>query len=158
MKSVSRNLRSGYENEPGHLQRTQGMLAEYLQYIRQQCDPGTEENKSDNIERMGVLFTVVGQMQINEDQTHQSDWNIEKEDEAPMKIADDEAAGDGAQHRSDQGRYRDKAHRAQKIRLGKCPYQSKPAYGNHHRAAATLQDSTHNEQMNVARYSAQQGA
>src|ERR1700689_3103481 len=103
---------------------------------------------------MGVLFAVVWQVQENQDQTHQSNWNIQEEDDPPMKITDDEAPGDGAQHGSDQGWHGNKAHHAQQVRLGKCSHQSQPAHGNHHRSAATLQDSTPNEQMNVARYSA----
>ena len=91
------------------------MLAEYLQHIRQQSDPRTEQDESDNIERRGPLFAVVRQMQINEDQTRDSNWNIKEENDAPLKIADDETSGDGSEHGRHQGWYRDKAHGAHKI-------------------------------------------
>jgi hypothetical protein len=71
------------------------MIAEYLQDIGQQGDAGAEQDESDNIERMRVVFTVIRQMQIHENQTDEPDGNIEEEDDAPMKIADDQAAGDG---------------------------------------------------------------
>src|SRR6202789_1264039 len=121
------------------------MLAEYLQHVRQQCDSGTEEDESDNIEGMCLLFAVVGQMDVDEDQTCQSNGNIEEENEAPVKITDDEAPGDGSEHGSHQGGYGNKAHHAQEIRLGKCSHQSKPAYRDHHRPAATLQDATRDQ-------------
>jgi hypothetical protein len=84
-------------------------------------------------------------MQIDEDQTRQSDRDVEKENEAPMKIAHDEPSRDRPEHGGDQGRYGDKAHRAQQIRLRKGSHQREPAYRNHHRSAATLQDATCDE-------------
>ena len=102
-----------------------------------------------------LLFAIIGQMQINEDQTRQANRNIEEEDKAPMKIPDDQAAGDGAEHGSDQGWDGNKAHGAQQIGLGECSHQSEPAYRHHHGPAAALQDATRDQQMDVARYAAE---
>ena len=100
------------------------------------------------------IFAVVRQMQIDEDQARQADRDIEKEDDAPVKIANDEASGDRPEHGGDQGRYGDKAHGAQQIRLRKGSHQREPADRHHHRSAAALQDAACDEQVNVARYSA----
>src|ERR1700678_249912 len=101
---------------------------------------------------MRFIRAIVRQMQINEDQTRDPDRDVEKKNEAPMKIADDESPRDRAEHRGDQGGYGDKTHRAQQVRLRKGSHQGEPAYRDHHRSAATLQDATRDEHMNVARY------
>src|ERR1017187_1653517 len=129
------------------------MFAEDLQYIRQQSDAGAEENESDDIKRVGLLFAVVGQMQMDEDQACEADGDIEEEDEAPVQIADDEASGDGSEHRSYQGRDGDEAHGADEFGFGECSHQGEPADGDHHRSAAALQDAARDQQVNVARYS-----
>src|SRR3984957_603943 len=97
-------------------------------------------------------------MQMNEDQTRESNWNIKEDDDGPVKIADDETSGDGSEHGRHQSRDRNKAHGAQKIRLGKGSHQGEPAHGHHHRAAAALQDAERDQQMDVAGYPAQKGA
>ena len=104
-----------------------------------------------------LLFAVVRQMQIDEDQARESNRNIQEENDAPVKIADDQASGDRSEHGRHQGWYGNKAHGAQKIRLGECSHQGEPAHRHHHRAAATLQDAAGDQQMDVARYSAQKG-
>jgi len=52
------------------------MVAEYLQHIRQQSDAGAEQHQSDNVERFGALFAIVGQMQIDQNKTGDSDRQI----------------------------------------------------------------------------------
>ena len=98
------------------------MFAEDFQHVRQQPDAGAEENESDHVKRMGVLFAVVGQMQIDEDQTCKANWNVEEEDEPPVKVPNDETSGDRSEHRSYQGRYGNKAHSTQELRLGECSH------------------------------------
>jgi hypothetical protein len=129
------------------------VLAEDLQHIGQQGDTGAEEDQPDGIERM-CLFPVVGQMQIHQNQADQTDGNVEEEDHPPVKIGDDQTAGDGPEHGSDQGRYGNETHGAEKIGFGERPHQSQPSYGHHHGAAAALQDAAGNEHMDVARYAA----
>ncbi len=118
MERVSREQRKRQRQQSAHLSRTQSVLAEYLEHIRQQCDPATEQDQADDIERVAFFRAIVGQMQVDEDQTGQPDGNVEKENEAPVKVADDEAPGDGSEHRSYQRRDGHKAHRTQQICLG----------------------------------------
>src|ERR1700722_10910987 len=99
MKSVPRKQSYGQRQEPEHLQRTQRMLAEYLQHIRQQCDTGAEEDQSHGIQRMGIILAKIRQVQVDEDQTCESDRDVEEENEAPVQITHDEASGDGPEHR-----------------------------------------------------------
>jgi len=47
-------------------------------------------------ERVGALFAVVRQMQIDQNQTGQADRNVEEKDEPPVKVSDDQATSDGA--------------------------------------------------------------
>ena len=78
------------------------MFTEYLQHVRQQRDAGAEEDEPDHIERMGLLFAVVRQMEIDHQQTEDADRNIHEKDDSPVKIADDKAAGDGSEHGANQ--------------------------------------------------------
>ena len=93
-------------------------------------------------------------MQIDQNQPDQTDRDVKEEDHAPVQIADDQTAGDGTKHGSDQGRDGDEAHGAEEIGFGECPDQGKPAYGHHHGAAAALQDAAGNKDVDVARYAA----
>ena len=89
------------------------MFAEDLQHVGQQCDAGAEQDEADDIERPGALLAIVRQMQIDHQQTDQADRDVHEEDDSPVQVADDQAAGDGSEHRTDQGRYGHEAHRAQ---------------------------------------------
>jgi hypothetical protein len=44
----------------------QRMVAEYLQHVGQQSNAGTEEDEPDNVERVGALFAIVGQVQMDQ--------------------------------------------------------------------------------------------
>jgi len=94
-------------------------------------------------------------MHIDHQQTQEADGYIHEKDESPMKVANDQAACDGAQHRANQTRNGDKAHGANEFGLGKGAHEGEPAYRHHHGSAAALQDSAGNQQMNVARHTAE---
>ena len=130
-----------------------GVLPEDFQHVGQQGDTGPKEDQSHRIQRV-CLLPVIRQVQIDENQADQTDGNVEKEDHPPVKIADNQTARDGSEHGSNQGRYRNEAHGAEKIGFRKRPHQGEPAYGHHHGAAAALQDAAGNEYMDVARYAA----
>ena len=53
---------------------------------------------------LGSLFAIIGQMQIDHQQTDEADRNIHEKDESPMKVSDDQTAGDRSQHGADQSR------------------------------------------------------
>jgi len=65
------------------------MLAEYLQHIRQQPDPGPEEDEANDIERRGLLFAVIGQMQVYHQQAGNPNRDVHEKDESPVKVSDD---------------------------------------------------------------------
>jgi hypothetical protein len=94
------------------------VFAEDFEHIGQQRDAGAEEDEADGVERMGLLFAVVGQMQVDHDQADEADGNVEEEDDAPVEVADDEASGDGAEHGSDQRGDGDEAHGADEFGFG----------------------------------------
>jgi len=94
------------------------MIAEYLQHVRQQGDAGTEEDEADDVERLGVRFSIVGQMQIDQDQADDPDGKIDEKYESPVEISDDQAAGDRPEHGADQSGNGDKAHGADELGFG----------------------------------------
>src|ERR1700728_4518628 len=96
-------------------------------------------------------------MQINQDESGNSDRKIHEKYEPPLQIADDEPADDGPEHRPDQARNGHEAHGADKFGFVERPHQSEPAHRDHHGAPETLQDATGYQQMDVARYAAKHG-
>ena len=51
-------------------------------------------------------------MAIDEIEADETDRNVDEKNEAPVEIADDEAAGDRAEHRSDEAGDGDETHGA----------------------------------------------
>ncbi len=49
------------------------------------------------------MFAVVRQMPVDHVQANQPDRNIHEENESPVKVSDDQAAGQRSQHRRNQG-------------------------------------------------------
>ncbi len=43
-----------------------------------------------------MLLAIIRQMQVDEDQAGEPDGNVDEEDDAPVQVPDDEAAGDAA--------------------------------------------------------------
>src|SRR5579863_1430072 len=91
----------------------QSMFAEYLQHVRKQRDAGAKEDEADYIERIGFL-AVIRQMPVDHVKTGEANRQIHEKDDAPVQIPDDQAAGDGSEHRADQPRDGDEAHGADK--------------------------------------------
>ena len=102
-----------------------------------------------------VRLAVVRQMQIDHQQTDQADRNIHEKDESPVKVSDDQAAGNRPEHRANQSGNGDEAHGADEFGFGKRSHQREPAHRHHHGSAAALQDAAGDEQMDVARYAAE---
>ena len=91
-----------HQAAPSICAAAQTVLAEDLEHVGQQRDAGAEQHQPDDIERWRLLVAVVGQMAVHEVEAEQPDRHVEEEDDAPVQVADDEAAGDGAEHRADE--------------------------------------------------------
>ncbi len=104
---------------------------------------------------MRVFFAVVRQMQIDHEQTRQADGNIHEEDDSPVKVCDDQAAGDRSEHGANQTRNRDETHGADQFRFGESAHHGQAADRHHHGSAAALQNPAGDQQMDVARYAAE---
>ncbi len=126
------------------------MFAEDLQHIGQQRDAGAKENEADEIERIR-FFAVIGQMQIDQDQAGEADGKIHEEDDPPVKVSDDEAAGDRSEHWADQTRDGDEAHGADELVLGERAHDGEASDGHHHGASAALQDAAGHQYVDVGR-------
>ena len=50
------------------------VLAEDFEHIGEQRDAGAEEDQADDVERMRLVFAVVGQVQIDQDQARRGRW------------------------------------------------------------------------------------
>src|SRR5260370_7287324 len=81
----------------------------------------------------------MGEMPVEQYQAAQADGYGDEEDDAPMKISDDQAAEDRPEHGADQARHGDEAHGADELGFGKGADHGEPSYGDHHPAAAALQ-------------------
>ncbi len=99
----------------GDLAAAERMFAEHFEHIGQERNTGAEEDEADDVERMSLFFAVVGQMQIDHDQADEANGNIEKENDAPMEVTDDEAAGDGSEHGSHKRGDGNEAHDANQV-------------------------------------------
>ncbi len=97
-------------------------------------------------------------MPIDQDEAAQADRNVDEENHAPMKVADDGAAEYRSQHGADQSRNGDKAHGIDELGFRKGTHHGDAAHRNHHGAAAALQDAARHQQVNVAGNSAEQRA
>ncbi len=113
------------------------MLAKYLQHIRKQRNAGPEKDQPGHIKSVR-LFAIVRQVQVDQNQTGQSNRNIQEEDNSPVKISDDQPARDWPEHRANQRGNGNEAHRADQFGLCERPHQSEPADGYHHGSAAAL--------------------
>jgi len=87
----------------------------------------TTRVRCESSERSWSAGAVVGQVAINQVQTHETDGQVDEEDQPPMKVAHERAADDRAQHGADQRRDGDKRHRAHQLRLGERAHQRQPA-------------------------------
>ncbi len=102
-----------------------------------------------------LLLAVVGRVQIDQNEVGDADGQVDEKDEPPMQIIDDQAAGDGLEHRADQAGNGDEAHGADQFGLGERTHQREAADRNHHGATAALQDAADDKQVDVARHAAE---
>src|SRR5260370_36008650 len=87
----------------------------------------------------------MGEMPVEQYQAAQADGYGDEEDDAPMKISDDQTAEDRPEHGADQTRHGDEAHGADELGFGKAADHDEPTYGEHHSAAAALQHAAGHE-------------
>ena len=100
-------------------------------------------------------FAVIRQMQIDQAQAGEADRQVHEEDHPPVKISDDQAAGDGSEHGPNQRRDGDEAHGADQLGFGEGPDQGEPSDRHHHGAAAALQNAIGDQHMDVVRDAAE---
>src|ERR1700733_10052572 len=98
---------------------------------------------------MPVQLTIIRQVAADQVKTEQADRQVDEKDDAPVKVAHDEAADDGAKHGADQTGNGYEAHGADEFRFGKGPHERQPAHRHHHGSAEALQDTAGDEQMDV---------
>ena len=67
-KSIAGQQQGGNRQHAQHFAPAQRVLAEHLQYIRQQSDAGTEQQQSGDIQRMRMLLAIVRQVEIDHEQ------------------------------------------------------------------------------------------
>ena len=125
------------------------MLAEYLQDVGEQSDAGAEQNQPDHVEGMSAALTVVGQMEIHQNQAGEADGKVDEEDDSPVEVGDDKTAGDGPEHGADQAGDGDEGHRPDELRFGEGSHQGEASDGNHHGPAATLNNAAGDQSVNV---------
>src|SRR5439155_4214422 len=150
-QSVTGKRSRGNHQQPQHGPSAQRVLTEYFQHVGQQRDAAAEQDESDGIERVGVFFSIVREMSINQIQPEQANRQVDEKDDSPMKVPNDQTAGDGPEHRANQTGYGNEAHGADEFRFGERPHHGEPAHGQHHGAAAALQDATRDEDVDIAR-------
>ncbi len=122
------------------------MLAEHLEDVGQERDPAAEEGQPHVVELLDALDAIVGQVPVDQEQAGQAERDIEKEDQPPVEVPDDQPAGQRTQHRSDERGDRHEGHRADQLRSREGPDHGEPAHGHHHRASHALQDSKRDQQ------------
>jgi hypothetical protein len=155
VKSIARQQEDGNRQKAQNFARGQRVFAKHLQHIGKQRHAGSKKHQPNHIERIGMFFAVVRQMQVDHAQTREANRNIKEEYEAPMKVADDEATGDRSEHRTNQSGNSDEAHGANQFGLGEGSHYGEPADRHHHGSTATLQDAARDQHMNVARNAAE---
>jgi hypothetical protein len=77
------------------------VLAEDLEDIREQRHACAEQYQPGRIERRRKLLMVVRQVAVHEIEARQPNRDVQEEDDPPVEVADDEAAGERAEHRPD---------------------------------------------------------
>ena len=92
---------------------------------------------------------------INQIQPEQANRQVDEKDDSPMKVPNDQTAGDGPEHRANQPGYGNEARRADEFRFCERPHHGEPAHGQHHGAAAALQDAARDEDVDIARNAAE---
>ena len=111
--------------------------------------PEPKRISPDDIERRSVGFAIVGQVQVDQNESDDADGDVQKKDYAPMEVVDDETAGDRAEHGGDERGDGDETHDANEVRLGERSHQREAANGDHHGTAHALHDTKSNKKMDA---------
>ena len=156
--AVAGQHHGGEREQAQHLGAGQAMLAEDLQHVGHERNAAAEQHQADDIERVAVRLAVVRQVAIDEVDTQQADRHVDEEHSAPVEIGDDQAAGDGPDHRADHARHRHEAQDADEVGLVVGARQGHAADRHHHRAAGALQDAEGHQHLDVGREAAQHRA
>ena len=150
MQAVTGQERKGDGQQAQDFQAAQGVFAEHFEHVRKERDAGAEENEADDVERAGVFFAVVREMPIDQVQAQKANGEIDEEDDAPVKIADNEAADQRTEHGANQTGDGDEGHGPDEFGFGKRSHHGQPAHRDHHGAAAALEDAASHQNMDVA--------
>ena len=134
------------------------MFAKHLQRPRQQRNAAAEIDQPQHIKLGHMLGAVIGQVQIDHDQSDDADRHVHEKDHVPCRDRNDEAAQRRTNQRANQRRDRHKTHRAQQLGLGEGAHQRQPPNRHHHRPAHALQQPKHHQRRHAARKAAQDRA
>ena len=140
MQAVGGEQRSRDRQQSHHFAPAQGVLAEHFEHIGEQRDSGAEDDEPDQIQPIISGGAVVRKVPVHQYQADQADRDVDEENDAPVKIADDQPADERPQHRTDQAGNGDEAHGADQFRFGKRPHHRQTSHRQHHGAAAALQN------------------
>jgi hypothetical protein len=121
VKSIARQQEDGDRQKPQDFAGVQRVFAKHFQHIRKQGDAGSEKNQPGHIQRIGAL-AVVRQVPVDHIQTGEANRNIHEENKPPVKVSDNQAAGDRSEHRANQTGDRDEAHGANQFGLSERPH------------------------------------
>ena len=101
---------------------------------------------------VSVFFGVVqfGRCEVDHDEPDNADGDVEEEDDAPVEVVDDEAAGHGGPSIGAMSAgMEDEAHDAHEVGFGEGSDQGEAAYGDHHGAAHALHYAECDQHVNV---------
>src|ERR1700733_6609531 len=94
VKSITRQKDEGNGQKPQNLKCIERVFAEHFKHVGEQTDAGTKQNQSGHIERIGVLFAIIRQVKVDQAQTREANRYVYEEDQSPVKVPDDQSAGD----------------------------------------------------------------
>ena len=73
VQAVGGEQEQGQNEQADNFAGAQRMLAKNFENIREQRDTRAKEDETDDVERIGVLLAIVGQMAIDEVETDEAD-------------------------------------------------------------------------------------
>src|ERR1700738_2326021 len=92
MQAVGAEQGERQREQPRDLPSAQGVLAEYLEHIGKQGNARAEQNQADDIQGIVLACDVIRQVPIHQYQPGKPDRNVDEENDAPMKVVDDDPA------------------------------------------------------------------
>ena len=136
--------------------RRERVLAEDLEDVGEEADAAAEEDASEDVQPGHAFGAVVREAAHDEGEAEEADRDVDEEDDPPVEVADDEAAGDGPEHRPDERRDRHERHRAHEVGLLERAHDREAPDRHHERAAHALQDPERDEDVDVRREAAEE--